>query len=283
MTKYLLSTFIILLSANNFANDCSVSFADKIYSITNAQVQYVEKGCNKSQIELLNEILTSVEGNLNLHFSRELKENGINLLTKNTVFINLEKTIKTQFSIQESWKVKFHSNKPLKSFNVDSLNSIDLSCNNCETLGKKKLKITSGQIIKWLDIEVLKPVKAIVAKNEIALNYKSIDALNVEKKLIYTSDDKGVFKNLDEVSFYKSNKVISPGEVIKKRDLSPINLVTFGVPVKIILNSNGIKLTGTATPLSTGKLQDFVKVKNTKTNKVFTAQVIGLNKVKVEL
>ncbi len=277
----LFTTFII--SANAYATQCSFNVADKVYRLANSPIPYEVTGCNRSQIEILEEILSSAKGNLNLQYSREFRDNEIVINNKQSVVVNLDEVIKTQFSIPNDWKVSIKTKKTPKSITTDAMSSIELTCNNCQKLGERKVKLTYNETIKWLDIVVQKPVVAVVAKNEINLSYNSIEADNVEKKTIYTTDDKAVFKNIDEVSFYKSNKVISPGEVVKKRDLSPINLVTFGIPVKVILDNNGIKLTGTATPLSTGKLKDFIKVKNTKTNKVFTAKIIGLNEVKVEL
>ena len=283
MTKKLISTFILLASLSSHAQVCKVSLADKIYTVSNAEVKYTTKSCNRSQIEIINEILSNINGNLNLHHSRELKLNDIELITKNTVFIDLEDSIKNQYSIPSNWKIKFNSRNRVKAISTDSLSSVDISCNDCKKLGKNKVKVSVNDSVKWFEIEVLKPITAVVAKKELGLSYKSINSSSVEEKTIYTSDDKSIFKDFKQVSFYKTNKIISPGEVIKKRDLSPINLVTYGVPVKITLDSNGIKLTGTATPLSTGKLQDFIKVRNTKTKKVFTAKIIGLNEVKVEL
>lgn len=283
MIKTLLFSFLLTSTIGQAANACKVTFADKIYRIEESQVTFTQQACNRSQIEILNEILQTAKGNLNLQYSRELAQNQIELLSKETVFIDLEDSIKTQFTIPKDWKINFHSRKAIKSIPMDKFTSLEITCNECTKLGRKKIKLTYNDSIKWYDIEVKKPVNAVVAANEINLSYKSINKNNVQTKTIYTTDEKSVFKNIDEIAFYKSNKVISPGEVIKKRDLSPINLVSFGVPVKVILNNNGIKLTGTATPLSIGKLEDFIKVKNTKTNKVYTAKVIGLNEVKVEL
>lgn len=280
MFKLILLTFITGLS---LASNCEVSMAQKNYRIENSEITYKSENCNRSQLEILNEILISARGNFYLNHSRDLKENDINFLTKDAVIINLDETIKTQFTIQDDWKISFKSRTPIKSITTDNLTTLELMCNDCNKLGHNKLKISLDGTTKWFDIVVQKPVKAVVAKNEIGLSFKSINTNNVEEKTIYTTDEKAVFKNLDEIAFYKSNKVISPGETINKRDISPINLVTFGVPVKVILNSNGIKLTGQALPMSTGKLQDFIKVKNVKTNKVFTAKVIGLNEVKVDL
>ncbi|AYF45933.1 flagella basal body P-ring formation protein FlgA [Halobacteriovorax sp. BALOs_7] len=283
MIKKLIIPFLFTSLTSSMTSACKVSFADKVYRVNNARVTFTQQGCNRSQIEILNEILQEVTGNLNLHHSRELAQNQIQLMTKETVFVSLEDSIKNQFSIPHNWKVEFHSRKPLESISVDRLTSLEFACNQCKKLGRNKVKITYDNKIKWLDIEVKKPVKAVVATNEINLSYKSIDKNNVKKKTIYTTDEKAVFKNIEEIPFYKSNKVISPGEVIKKRDLTPINLVSFGVPVKVTLINNGIKLSGTGTPLSVGKLEDFIKVKNVKTNKVYTAKVVGLNEVKVEL
>ncbi|MFG1500289.1 flagellar basal body P-ring formation chaperone FlgA [Halobacteriovorax sp. XZX-3] len=280
MFKLILLTFITSFS---YANSCEISLAQKNYRVENSEIPYESQNCNRSQLEILNEMLISARGNFYLNHSRDLKQNDINLLTKDSVIIDLEDIVKTQFTIQDDWKVNFKSRSPIKTLQTDNLTTIELMCNECNKLGHNKLKVSVDGVAKWFEIIVQKPIKAIVAKNEIGLNFKSINTNNVEEKTIYTTDEKAVFKNLEEIAFYKSNKIISPGETINKRDLSPINLVSFGVPVKVILNTNGIKLTGQALPMSTGKLQDFIKVKNIKTNKVFTAKVIGLNEVKVDL
>ena len=103
------------------------------------------------------------------------------------------------------------------------------------------------------------------------------------KKTFYDDGRSHLFRDIENIRFYKTNKKLVKGEALKTTDLSPLSLIKPGQKIKVILKGKNISLKSSAYTRTLGKIGDFIEVFNTKTNKKVTAQVIDFNTVMVQL
>ena len=85
------------------------------------------------------------------------------------------------------------------------------------------------------------------------------------------------------LKFYKLNKPLRPGELLRQSDLNPINLVKAGSKTEVIIENELIKLKTYGISRNNGGVGEFVEVFHPQKNKKYQGKVIDLNKVLVEL
>lgn len=89
--------------------------------------------------------------------------------------------------------------------------------------------------------------------------------------------------DLDTLKFYKLNKPVKSGELLKQSDLNAIHLVKAGVKTEVIMESSQIRIKTHGVSRNAGTLGEFVEVFHPQKNKKYLGKVIDINKVLVEL
>lgn len=89
--------------------------------------------------------------------------------------------------------------------------------------------------------------------------------------------------NLDTLRFYKVNKPMRAGDLLRQSDLNALSLVKAGVKTDVIIENSLIRLQTTGISRSNGALGEFVEVFHPQKNKKYQGKVIDINKVLVEL
>ena len=87
---------------------------------------------------------------------------------------------------------------------------------------------------------------------------------------------------LDNIGFYKSNKTIVQDSVVSNLDLQAVNLINFGTPVSITLQSQNISLQRTAMPMRSARFGEIIELKGPN-NKNISGKVVDFNQVVIEL
>jgi flagella basal body P-ring formation protein FlgA len=72
------------------------------------------------------------------------------------------------------------------------------------------------------------------------------------------------------------------GSIITSMDIQPVNLVSYGTPVKLILKNSNINLSKSAMPARSAQFGDTIEIQ-TANNKKILGRVIDYNKVVIEL
>lgn len=83
--------------------------------------------------------------------------------------------------------------------------------------------------------------------------------------------------------FYKTNKFIKAGELLRFADLNAVNLVKAGLKTEVILENTLVKIKTHGISRSNGAIGDLVEVYHPQKNKKYQGKVIDSNKVLVEL
>ena len=165
---------------------------------------------------------------------------------------------------------------------------IHLECQDCHVMGNKTSRVTvidqknnSQQL--WVKFQLATQIKALAAKDTIRITNRSLSKSMFTWKMITTTEPEAYFQNIDDIRFYKINHTIKRNSILRSRQLTPVNLVSFGSPVKTRLMSGHLHLTGRAIANKSGKIGDLVSLKNIRTKKIIIGKVIDKNLVEIEL
>lgn len=89
--------------------------------------------------------------------------------------------------------------------------------------------------------------------------------------------------NLETLKFYKTNKPLKTGELLRSSDLNALNLVKAGLKTDVILENQVVRIKTQGICRSNGTLGELVEVFHPQKNKKYQGKVVDINKVLVEL
>lgn len=89
--------------------------------------------------------------------------------------------------------------------------------------------------------------------------------------------------DLEVLKFYKTNKPIPAGSLLKTSDLNAISLVKAGLKTEVILENQMIRIKTLGISRSNGSLGEIVEVFHPQKNRKYQGKVVDINKVLVEL
>lgn len=89
--------------------------------------------------------------------------------------------------------------------------------------------------------------------------------------------------DLETLKFFKTNKPIKAGTLLKMSDLNAVNLVKAGLKTDVILENSMVRIKTQGISRSNGTLGELVEVFHPQKNKKYQGKVVDINKVLVEL
>ncbi len=173
-----------------------------------------------------------------------------------------------------------HNKASIQLTEADKLKAI---CNSCESAGQKNIKVYVNRKSIWLTGHIYIKRTGFIVNQELNPFQSKLNNQLFSKKTFFDDGKNHLFKDINQIRFYKTNKKLERGNTLKTSDLSPLTLVRPGQKIKVILKGKNISLKSSAYSRAQGKIGDFIEVYNTKTNKKVTAQVVDFNTVMVQL
>lgn len=289
--KRILTLLTLILTVNVHAKDaCKIVSYNKIIKLNKLLDESIIKDTNCSQ-EVKNKFVDFVSGasgtleskhlshifKMEYHKEIELSPEVLVVKTINDTFSELLK-IPNNLSLEKT--TNLHSNS---SLNLSPSDHIQVVCNDCETPGSKNIKLLVNKSPIWFSVEILSKRHGLVINSEINPYMKHLTSDMFTKTSIYDDGRGHLFNDIDNIHFYKPNKKLTKGKILKTTDLTPITLVRSGQKIKVVLKGKTIALKSSAISRQSGRIGDFIEVYNQKTNKKINAQVIDFNTVMVEL
>lgn len=184
---------------------------------------------------------------------------------------------------------------------LETWNQIDLQCKNCESsqwihshFGKKgnhdstlvwNLKLSQDQEVQNLLVttEVANMKKVLRAKSQI-LSSSTLSNDSFETTYISVSNNDEVFDaNTAHLENFTLTKPLQEGEILTTNHVRARKLVSIGKNIVAIVKNKNIELTLPAQALESGSLGQTIQVKNLKNKKQISAEIIGENKVLINL
>ncbi len=163
--------------------------------------------------------------------------------------------------------------------------SIPLSANIPEKNNARNvnIKISCDESISWkvylsAKVEITKAI--LIAKSSISKGEK-LDQSNVELAYIATNKIRGNKLTDTKIVFgAKAKKRIAQGRAISKRSIC---LVCKGDVVTIIASSKNFSIKTQGVALSSGNINEQIRVRNSRSNKVITPRIKAINQVVINL
>jgi len=232
-------------------------------------------------------LVSNAEGRVHSKFLanqlQKVENVSIELSPKVINISNLIDKINDKFSETPFTISKITSLYGNSSLYMDSPFHFEISCTNCNDIGEKSLKLLSQNKTIWLNAEVSKSQTVYISNTE--LNYRTplIQKSDFTKQTVLNHTRSNAFTNIDHIQFYKLNKNISSGDILKNSDVSPKKLISFGQQVKLTYSNSSISLNTYAKAKKDGFFGDYIELENIKSKRKFLGKVVGFNSVVVDL
>ncbi len=286
--RKIIPLLLILISTSSLA--CTINGADTIFTYGEAKSTTITtQGCDQSQVESINELIKESSGTLDAgYITRYPDLKDVKLSPSNIRIRNLEELITTRLNIDTNKKIEIIDQSIQSDFlNLTGEQFLQVYCDNCNDNGLKTLRLvkTNGTTNEthWVKARILSAVKAVIASTDMHLQFNSQPLDQFAYEVHYVLKPEDYITNKRDLTFYRLNKSVTRGSLIKRTDLTPVQVVKYGTPVKVLLNQSNIKLSSTATPIGSGHVGDTIKLRNNKTNKIFTGTITGINEVRIDL
>ncbi len=251
-----------------------------------------ETNCKQEVIDQFMAIATNASGTLNenkLNLYLKKVNTSVKLIPNAITIVQLEDLLRKRNIVSEDSilrDIKQLSNK--KAVALKNISDLKISCNDCEKTGSRNINIifhspSGNEKNLWITLDLLKKRFALVAKKTLNPFTSNLSEEMFKKVEMPLNENIDLFQATNQLRFYKTNKSIAAGEVIKQSDLSPLTLVQSGRKVKVLINRKNVQLKTIAISRSSGSFGDLIEVFNPSTKKKVLAEVIDKNLVEVKL
>ena len=299
---------LILLSLNAFAQEtlipvtpkqCEIKTYPQIImtqrrSISQLQKEVIkESNCDQTTVESFVMTIADLEGDIRAEQINDLMNNNsidvfmeptrisvtrINNLIKNKLVLpsNLE-IDQIQFVGTES------------AIGLNDAEKVKVECPNCELLGEQNLKLQVVNSVLgdsknfWARTNVLKKIKVWKAREDI----NTLTAQNLQSQLISEeialAKPENYLTDAQDLKFFKLNRSLRKGDLVKQSDISPITLIKSGNRVKVKIIDRNINLVSVGVANKSGNFGDSIELTNMNSKKKIVGRVVDYNTVVIDL
>ena len=228
---------------------------------------------------------------LHHHLKKILRDSeDVKILPRKIEFVDLEEALKNEYPLKKNLifkNTRFTGGRQLYPYGYDD--QLQIVCHNCQYPGKKSLEVrffdsSSGKRkVIWGETHILTRTLSLVSLRTLKAG-SSLKPSDFKEQFSYVMrESDSFFVNKSNLLFYKTNKVIGEGSVLRHSDLSSVNLVKMGKVTKTIVKKNGMKLMGVGIPLENGMLGKNIQLRGMDGKRIVVGKVIGFNKVEIDL
>lgn len=268
-----------------------MTFIFSLYSIflaTFTQSSLAQERVVHRQYLILNFSETEIKKLLNIALEQDLST-SLDKLSESFV-----QTIKDKKFISINNTTIYHSknlNDENSIFDIENVRNypsiVELSQNFTSfddlPAGKQILPLKTDNLAQYLVLTKKKCSKTQVASQDINSSNQDLSS-NMFELQNYCSilEVEQYPLSSESMAFYRLTRSLKKGEPLTMKTLQKKNIVNFQQIVDFDYQTAGISLSGKALAKENGKINDFIKLENIDTKKIFSAKVIGFNKVALE-
>lgn len=281
-------------------NECSVDLFAKIYRLEIQQTLNIndiikKTDCSEAVSQKISQIIANSAGTVGSDFLKrellkEFPEQTITILPRKLSLLELNLTLRDQLTSETNFYfIDTKSLNGIRTLGLSEGEQLRTTCESCNSFGEKNLKIDIVNPISntsrtlWFSSRIMAKVKVFKARRNLSFQQSHFESEDFYSEDIYTSSPDNVLTSLKNIEFYKANRTILQGSAVSNLDLQPVNLINFGTPVNVILNSHNINLQRTAMPIRSARFGEIIELKNPNNNKIIAGKVVDYNKVVIEL
>ena len=290
--KYALLFILVSIQA---ALGCEVRLPHQliVFSEPTNSVQLIQSvNCSEAAIKDLNETIQSLDGRVasfQLKEMMELKGHNIEVYPQSILVHQFQTLIRDQLHLPSGIQVK--ATRPASGSSILALpagDKVEISCLNCLYGTQQPLNVTiigfdGTRQTLMASADFKKMVKAFRLISPLAAFSSISDSDALKEEYVESIPHTDLVTDADSLKFYKTNKPLKAGELLKKSDLNAVNLVRAGVKTDVVLENQMIRIKTQGISRSNGSIGEFVEVFHPQKNKKYHGKVIDINKVLVEL
>lgn len=292
MNKSLALIFFVLINTSSWA--CEAELPSQLVILGESkdfQKVLKQHNCNDKELEEISNTIGSVEGKITSgQFVEILKSKNIEATIRpHLIHVqHLKHLVREQLSIPSG--VQLRSSEAVNCSNYLTIapgDRIELECIGClygsqQPLNLKVLGFDGNNKSYLIKADFKKMVRAY----RIIGSYPSFSELNqdnLKEEYVESIPHTDLISDLKSLRFYKLNKPVRAGELLRQSDLNAISLVKAGLKTEVIIENELVRLKTSGISRSNGSLGEFVEVYHPEKKKKYQGRVIDINKVLVEL
>jgi flagella basal body P-ring formation protein FlgA len=292
ITKLLLVFFFIICSA--FADACEVYLPGHLLILgqTSSFEQSIKQTeCSAEAMQEINNTINSVEGKISSFQFAEILKSKNHDVTVQPAMIQVQHLghlVREQIMMPAG--IQMRSSQAVNAQNYLVLSPgdrVQVQCPGClfgsqQTLNVKVQAFDGSDKALTVEANFKKMVKAyrVVGFHPA---FSPITATSLKEEFVESIPHTDLLTNLETLRFFKVNKPIRSGELLRQSDLNAINLVRAGTKTEVIIENEHVRLKTEGISRSNGILGELVEVFHPQKNKKYLGKVIDINKVSVEL
>lgn len=281
--------FIFLFSLVNSGYTCEIVTHDKIYKINKILDDSVIKSsdCPSSIKDSFLDMVASGNGSIHsTHLANVLSTKENPKITIKPAVIQVETIsdkLQEHFKTQSITFSNVSALYPYSALYVEKDHDLKFECKNCESSGRKNIKAMMGSQTVWLSATLMHKIKALKIKKNLSYHTPILTKDDFEIIETLEKDPSQLFTDLDNIKFFKLNRNLVEGRVLKVHDLRPKNLITTGQKIQVHVSNNSIKLKTVGIAKRGGKFGDYIEIENPKSKKIMMGKITGHNTAVIEL
>lgn len=250
------------------------------------------RNCVDSLKREIQEILSEVEGRISAHQINEMlatKGYNITAMEPSTLVVRqLRSLIRDQLRLPPGVQVKTtRSADGASLIAIAPGDQIEVQCAQCLFGSQQPINV----FVKGFDgsnkshlasADFRKMVRAFrfTASTN---SFTAIDASMLREEYVESIPHTELITDLEQLKFYRSNKPLRAGELLKLSDLNAVSLVKAGLKTEVVLENQMVRIKTHGISRNNGSIGELVEVFHPQKNKKYQGKVIDLNKVLVEL
>lgn len=286
--------FILLTLISYSAFACNVNLPHHlvILSDTADLHQAIEQtGCDSAIIQEVSQVLNGFEGRITsaqLGQILSTKNLAVNVTPAMIQVQKFKQIVRDQIMLPSG--VDLRSSEAINSPNFLSLapgDRIEVQCVGCLFGSRQPLNVNiygfDGSI-RTMTVrgDFKKMVKAYRLITFMPA-FSDISKDVLKEEYVESIPHTNLVTNLDTLRFYKANKPIKAGDLLRQSDLNAVNLVRAGLKTEVVIENALVRIKTEGVSRSNGSLGETVEVFHPQKNKKYQGKVVDINKVLVEL
>jgi len=256
----------------------------------NGSWPFAHENCSHEQINEMHSILIDQDGMVPVARLQAAVGSAVKINTadKNTNIEKMDSLIRRSFS--EVGDADMNIGNPFQGnlIAIPTEGEYVLHCHPCQFTGEEVLRLhvksfQNGETDYSFQTKFARFVMAYKVRQTIPAFTQKLSEGMFELVRVPAAAYGQYLTDLSTLNFYKTNKTLRSGDIVRTSDLVPQTLVKAGDRVDLIFENNHVRLKSQALSRQNGGVGDSIEVWNQATGKKYVGTVIDHKRVVVEL
>lgn len=249
-----------------------------------------KNNCTSQQISEVHALLQDQDGTIPVARLQAALGNEIRLVskTKEIRIDNVETLIRKSYSDVGDANITINSPFQGALIELPTIGDLMLHCHPCQFSGEEVMRLSIRNMSELhneynFQAKFVRYVEAYQVRQHLPAFSQKLSSDMFEKVKVPAAAYGQYLTDLSRITFYKTNKSLRRGDVLRISDLSPLTLVRAGDRVELIFENPHVKVKSQALSRQSGGMGDQVEVWNQANGKKYRGVVVDHNRVVVDL